>query len=142
MLFSISESNWWLIAVAATAFFTIVTPETVAPAKLVDELGAAGEPYRRRRRVFYVASPVGCAAILALNLLRPESTSALLFMYSVAVVALPLALFPVRERIFQLGIAHQHPDTKVKPDRPMMAWIYVSITGMMVVATLALMTTR
>ncbi|MEW2316072.1 hypothetical protein [Streptomyces bauhiniae] len=143
MLFSIPESGWWLIAVAATAFFMISMPALGKGVKIPDEARSVWEEQNRRaKRACYLLTPLLATALLATNLLRPEPTPALLFMYSVAFVSIPVALFPVRARMVKDYIAQQqNPDIKIKPDRLTMAWVGGFISTVLLVAVLALMAT-
>ncbi|MGK5447715.1 hypothetical protein [Streptomyces radiopugnans] len=125
MLFSVPESGWWLIALAATAFFMIGVRALVHGMRLPGEPRSAWERQsRRRRQAFYLVTPVFAAAVLAINLLRPEPAPELLFLYSVAFASVPIALFPVHARVLRDYIAQQrNPGTTVRPDRLAVAWI-------------------
>ncbi|MFF6874052.1 hypothetical protein ACFY9S_01690 [Streptomyces sp. NPDC012474] len=82
-------------------------------------------------------------ALLATNLLRPEPAPEILFLYSVAFASIPIALFPVRARILRAYVAQQqNPDIKMKPDRLAMVWIVGFLCTVLLVAVLALLTTR
>ncbi|GAA2432310.1 hypothetical protein GCM10010405_14090 [Streptomyces macrosporus] len=77
MLFSIPESGWWLIALAATAFFMIGMQALTNSTKLPDEPRSVWEQQsRRRKRAFHLVPPVFAAAVLAINLLRRSGSVA------------------------------------------------------------------
>ncbi|MFI7499130.1 hypothetical protein ACIBVL_11570 [Streptomyces sp. NPDC049687] len=142
MLFSIPESGWWLIAVAATVFFMISMPALAKGMKLPDEMRSTLERNRTGRWAFYLLTPVAATAVLATNLLRPEPAPAILFLYSVAFASIPIALFPVRARMLKDYIAQQqNPDIKIKLDRLTMAWVAGFLSTVLLVAVLALMAT-
>ncbi len=143
MLFSIPESGWWMIAVAATAFFMVSMPALGKGMKLPDEVRSTLEQQKRRGKwAFYLLTPVAAAAVLATNLLRPEPAPAILFMYSVVLASIPIALFPVRARMVKDYIAQQqNPDIKIKPDRLTMAWVVGFLSTVLLGAVLALMAT-
>ncbi|MEU9921256.1 hypothetical protein AB0H51_08095 [Streptomyces griseoluteus] len=143
MLFSIPESGWWLIAVAATAFFMISMPALGKGIKLPDEVRSTWEEQNRRGKwAFYLLTPMVATAVLATNLLRPEPAPAILFMYSVVFASIPIALFPVRARMLKDYMAQQqNPDIKIKPDRLTTAWVAGFISTVLLVAVLALMAT-
>jgi hypothetical protein len=144
MLFSVPESGWWLIALAATAFFMIGVRALVHGMRLPGEPRSAWERQsRRRRQAFYLVTPVFAAAVLAINLLRPEPAPELLFLYSVAFASVPIALFPVRGRVLRDYIAQQrNPGTTVRPDRLAVAWITGFLCTVLLVAVFALLATR
>ena len=144
MLFSIPESGWWLIAVTATAFFMIGIRALPVGMRLPDELRRTIEQRSKRGKwMFYFLIPVLLAAVLGTNLLRPEPAPAILFLYSVVLASIPVALFPVRGRMLKDYITQQqNPDIKIKPDRLTMTWIAGFMSTVMLVAVLALMTTE
>ncbi|WP_410534762.1 hypothetical protein [Streptomyces sp. KL2] len=144
MLFSVPESGWWLIALAATAFFMIGMRALIHGMRLPDEPRSAWERQsRRRRQAFYLVTPVFAAAVLAVNLLRPGPAPELLFLYSVAFVSVPVALFPVRARVLRDYIAQQqNPGATAGPDRLTMAWITGFLCTVILVAVFALPATR
>lgn len=144
MLFSIPEPGWYAIAAAATVFFMIGMRAISVGVKLPDELRSAlGEHNRRANRVFYFVAPVFAVALLAVKLQRPEPASLILFLYSVAFVAIPIAILPVRARILKATLAQQQNTiTKSNPDHLVTAWIVGFLCTVMLVAVFALMTTR
>ncbi|GAA2398253.1 hypothetical protein GCM10010191_01200 [Actinomadura vinacea] len=140
MLFSTSEFGWRLIALAATMFFMLGMGALPLGIDLPDDLR---DTLERRLRVFYFMAPVLACAVLAVNLLRPNPSSEILFLYSVAFAAIPVALFPVRARLFRAYVAqHQNPDARVELDRLALFWIVGSLTTVIVVATIALMAAK
>ncbi|GAU70637.1 glycosyltransferase [Streptomyces sp. NBRC 110611] len=143
MLFSIPESGWWLIAVATTVLFVIGMRMLGTGMKLPEELqNTVKRPSKRAKWTAYLLTPVGLGAILATNLIRPEPTPSILFLYSVACVSVPVALLPVRGRMLKDYIAQQqNPDVKIKPDRLTVAWVVCSLSTVILVAVLALMMT-
>ncbi|MFI1205649.1 hypothetical protein ACH4VR_40565 [Streptomyces sp. NPDC020883] len=143
MLFSIPDYGWCLIAVAATAIFMIGIGRLSAGMKIPDELRSVVKlPSVRAKRVFYALAPVGLGVVLAINLIRSEPAPAVLFLYSVACISVPLAVVPVRGRLLKQYIAHQlNPGAGVKTDLLMTTWIVASLSAVMLVAFLALATT-
>ncbi|MGW5118240.1 hypothetical protein ACWEQ8_22820 [Streptomyces noursei] len=143
MLFSISGSGWWLIAVAATAFFLIGLFVLCAGMKLPEDLrDAVEQPSKRAKRTAALLPPVGCAAILLVNLLRPEPAPAILFLYSVACTAFPIALLPVRGRMLRHYVEQKrmNPDAADgMPDGLTVAWVTLVLCGMVLAAVVALM---
>ncbi|MGO4417653.1 hypothetical protein AB4Z54_02465 [Streptomyces sp. MCAF7] len=138
MLFSIPETGWWLITLGATVFFMISMPPILS--RLPDELRATiKRQHKRQRRVFYVVIPVFTAAVLGMNLLRPDPTSEILFLYSVALVSMPVALFPVRARIAEATVTQlQNPGVQIRPDRLVTAWVVGFLCTVIVAAAVAL----
>ncbi|MFH8595369.1 hypothetical protein [Streptomyces rimosus] len=139
-LFSIPESGWWAIALGASLLFII----SMRAAILKSQTREMSEQQKRRGRwLFYVVLPLGLAVTLATNLLRPETTPALLFMYSVALVSLPLATLPVLPRVTRRYNAQQQerPGTPFTFDALTAVWVIVVLGGAAVGAALALMTT-
>ncbi|MTE22591.1 hypothetical protein F0L17_26550 [Streptomyces sp. TRM43335] len=144
MLFSIPESGWWLIALAATAFFMLGVRALVDSMRLPGASRSAWKQQSRwKRRAFYVLTPVFAAVVLAINLLRSEPVPELLFLYSVAFVSLPIALFPVRARVLRHYIAQrQNSGVEIEPDRLTVVWIVGFLSAVLLTAVLALLTTR
>lgn len=140
MLFSISEFGWRLIALAATMVFMLGMGALPLGLDLPGDLRTKLE---RRLRVFYFLTPVVACAVIAVNLLRPEPTSEILFLYSVAFAAIPVSLFPVRARIVRDYVAQRQkaPAAEIKPDRLALFWIIGFLMTVIVVATVALMAT-
>ncbi|RSO12856.1 hypothetical protein DMH18_04920 [Streptomyces sp. WAC 06783] len=139
-LFSIPESGWWAIALGASLLFII----SMRAAILKSQTREMSEQQKRRGRwLFYVVLPLGLAVTLATNLLRPERTPSLLFMYSVALVSLPLATLPVLPRITRRYNAQQQerPGTPFTVDALTAVWAIVVLGGAAMGAALALMTT-
>jgi hypothetical protein len=149
MLFSIPVSGWVLIAIAATVFFTVGmrvffgAMKPPAGACLADELRNTLERQTRKSiQLLYAVAPVGAAAILVSRLLtEPEPAAEILFLYSVAFVAIPVALFPIRGRLRDNYLAQQmKPGTEIKPDRFSLVWtcgflITVGIAAAVVLST-------
>ncbi|WP_132817560.1 hypothetical protein [Streptomyces hainanensis] len=127
----------------ATGFFMIGVRALSFGLKLPDDVRARmPQQSRRQELAFYILTPVFAAAVLGVNLLRPEPTSAILFMYSAAMVAIPLGFLPVRGRMVRAYVAQQRsPDTPMKLDRPSMVWVVGFFSVVILAATLALMTT-
>lgn len=144
MLFSIPASGWWLIALAATAFFMFGVRTLVHGMRLPGASRSVWEQHSKRKRwAFYLLTPVFAAAVPAINLLRPEPASEPLFLYSVAFVSLPVALFPVRARVLRHYIAQQrNPDVRIEPDRLTLVWIVGFLSAVLLAAVLTLLTTR
>ncbi|WP_433240851.1 hypothetical protein [Actinomadura nitritigenes] len=141
MLFSIPEAGWWTIAIAATAFFMLGIRALPAGLDIPDDVRAewAGRS-GRGKRAFYVRTPLFAAVVLATSLLRPGPSSPLLFLFSVAFAAIPIAIFPVRGRMLRAYLAQrERPDSEKKPDRPAMAWIAAVVSVAILAAVLALM---
>lgn len=143
MLFSIPESGWWLIAVAATVFFMAGVLALPIGLKVPDELRSTmDQQWRRGRRAFYVLTPVILSVVLAVNLLRPEPAPTILFLYSVTIASIPVALFPIRGRMVKDYIARQqNPGIMVKPDRLATAWIVGFLLAVCLAAALVLTAT-
>jgi hypothetical protein len=140
LLFSIAERGWWLIAVAATAFFMIAVPALAAGMKYqADPRRTPEQQENQRKRWFYLGGPVLFAALLGANLLRPGPASPILFMYSAVITSIPIAIAPVRGRLIKQSIAQQHnPGTKMKLDRLTAAWIY-SFLSVVILGVVAVM---
>src|ERR671923_79017 len=107
--------------------------------RLPDELRRTIEQRSKRGKwMFYFLIPVLLAAVLGTNLLRPEPAPAILFLYSVVLASIPVALFPVRGRMLKDYITQQqNPDIKIKPDRLTMTWIAGFMSTVMLGAELA-----
>ncbi|KUJ64899.1 hypothetical protein ACZ90_54100 [Streptomyces albus subsp. albus] len=144
MLFRISESGWWLIAVLATVFFVIGMRAMSLGMELPEDgRGTLELRNKQARRAFTLLTPVVAAAVLGTSLLRPGPASPILFLYSVAFTAIPVALFPVRGRLVKSYVAQQQdPGSEIKPDRLATAWICAVLSAAILAAVLALMTTR
>ncbi|MGW5115031.1 hypothetical protein ACWEQ8_06195 [Streptomyces noursei] len=113
MLFSISESGWWLIAMAATAFFLAGMWMLARSMKLPEDLRATeDQPSKATKRAAALLTPVCLGAVLGVNLLRPEPAPAILFLYSVALISLPVAVVPVRGRLLKHYIAQKRNDPR------------------------------
>ncbi|MBD2897795.1 hypothetical protein amrb99_67590 [Actinomadura sp. RB99] len=166
MLFSIPEPGWWVIAIAATAFFMLGIRALPAGLDIPDDVRAewAGRS-GRGKRAFYVRTPLVAAGVLATSLLRPGPSSPMLFLFSVAFAAIPIAIFPVRGRMLRAylaqrerpdtgeqpdareqpatreksGTREQQPNAKDKPDRLAVAWIVAVLSVAILAAVLALM---
>ena len=140
MLFSISQPGWCAISVAASVFFIGAMLLMHVGLKLPDDTRAALAEHRRRNRwKIYFLAPVMLAIELATNLLDADRASDVLFLYSVALAALPVALFPVRGRMFRDYVAMQrNPGVKIKLDRLMMAWVCGVLFVAVVASVLAL----
>jgi hypothetical protein len=115
-----------VIAVVATGFFMIAVPALATGMKYQDDPRRTPEQQTRQRKwMFYLGGPVLFAALLGANLLRPGPASPVLFMYSVVIISIPIAIAPVRGRLIKQSIAQQqNPGTKVKLDRLTSVWIY------------------
>ncbi|MFV2178399.1 hypothetical protein ACFHW2_08605 [Actinomadura sp. LOL_016] len=144
MLFSISETVWWLIAITATAFFMVGMHVFLTGMKVPEEARELVERQTRQgKAAFYVLTPLLAAVLLGLNLLRPEPAADILFLYSVAFVSIPLALFPVRGRMLRLYVAQlREPGAPAKSDKLATAWIVGFLMVVIAVAVVALMAGR
>ncbi|GGV02161.1 hypothetical protein GCM10010182_19700 [Actinomadura cremea] len=144
MLFSISETVWWLIAITATAFFMVGMHVFLTGIKVPDEARELVERQTRQgKAAFYILTPPLAAVLLGLNLLRPEPSAEILFLYSVAFVSIPLALFPVRGRMLRVYVAQlREPGAPARSDKLATAWIVGFLMVVMVVAVVALMAGR
>ncbi|MBE1534688.1 hypothetical protein [Actinomadura algeriensis] len=141
VLFSISESVWWLIAITATAIF-MVGMHVVLTGMNVSDDDTREAPARgaKSRKAFYALAPLLSAVVLGMNLLRPEPSAEILFLYSVAYVAIPVALLPIRGRLVRAYVAHRRdPGAAPEPDRLVTAWIIGFLTVVLIAATVALM---
>ncbi|MFC7261199.1 hypothetical protein [Streptomyces lutosisoli] len=140
-MFSIPESGWWVIAVVATGFFMIAVPALATGMKYQDDPRRTPEQQTRQRKwMFYLGGPVLFAALLGANLLRPGPASPILFMYSVVIISIPIAIAPVRGRLIKLSLAQQqNPGTKVKLDRLTAVWIYGFLSVVMLGVVVAVM---
>ncbi|MEU6745644.1 hypothetical protein ABZ914_05430 [Spirillospora sp. NPDC046719] len=153
MLFSIPEPGWWAIAIAATAFLLLGIRALPAgldvPDDVCAEWAAGSGP---GKRAFYVVTPLLAAGVLATSLLRPGPSSPMLFLFSVAFAAIPIAIFPVRGRMLRAYLAEreqrdtseqpgtrEQPNAKDKPDRLAVAWIVAVLSVAILAAVLALM---
>lgn len=140
MLFTVSTPGWWLIAAAATMFFMAGLRYLATGVRVPDELHPlVQEQDRRLKATAYVIAPVFLAVILAINLLRPDPEEKILFLYSIAMTAVPIALWPVRGRLLRATLAQRRdPSAEAKPDRLLLTWIIGSLTVIMGVAAGAL----
>ncbi|GAA4105098.1 hypothetical protein [Actinomadura miaoliensis] len=143
MLFSISESGWWVIAIGVTVFFMVTMGRLSAGLDLPEELRSTLEEQARRGRwVFYIVTPMIAAVVLLVNLLRPEPAPQILFLYSVAFASIPFAIYPIRGRLLKYYVAQrQNPGTEVKPDRLITVWIVGFLSAVLLVTVIALMAT-
>ncbi|MBO2460173.1 hypothetical protein [Actinomadura violacea] len=141
LLFSIPESGWWKIAVAATAFFLLTMRALPFGLKIPADVRAEwAEQGRRRKWAFYLLTPLFAAGVLSMNLLRSGPASPVLFLYSVAFAAIPLAVFPVRGRMLRAYLAQRGaPDVPEKTDWPAVAWIVAVLSVVLLGAVIALM---
>ncbi|QKG24766.1 hypothetical protein [Actinomadura verrucosospora] len=141
MLFSIPESGWWKIAVAATAFFLLAMRALPYGLKIPAAVRAEwAEQGRRRTWALYLLTPLVAGGVLAISLLRPGPSSPILFLYSVAFAAIPLAVFPVRGRMLRAYLAQRGaPDAPEKPDWLSAAWIVAVLSVVLLGAVIALM---
>ncbi|MEU6962271.1 hypothetical protein [Streptomyces chrestomyceticus] len=142
-LFSVPASGWWLIAVAASLLFVV----GMRPLAFKKDPSETQEQFEQRKRrntwLFPVGAPLALAAILATNLLRPEAAPPILFLYSVALVAVLAAVLPVLPRIYRQHEDRQRhePGAKAKADTFTMVWITAVLCTAVVGAVLALMAT-
>ncbi|WP_019635021.1 hypothetical protein [Actinomadura atramentaria] len=141
MLFSIPDSRWWIVAVGATVFFVAGLRLLAVGVEFPPDVRAEMKQQRSKGRVLlYGMTPVLCAAILGVNLLRPERTAEILFLYSVVFVAIPLALYPVRGRMVRDYLARrENPDAEVKTDVVSTVWIVTFLCVVLFGAVIALM---
>ncbi|MFC6880202.1 MULTISPECIES: hypothetical protein [Actinomadura] len=143
-LFSISQSRWWIIAIAVSVLFVLsLRALIVKPEEYPDDLRREMEERQGQGKwVLYLVVPAALALLLGTNLLRPEPASAILFLYSAVMAAIPVAILPVRGRMLRSYIAQrQNPDAKVQADRLATAWICAVLIVVVVAAVLALMST-
>jgi hypothetical protein len=143
MLFSIPDSDWWSIAVAATGFFMLGIRGLPVGIKLPDDVHDATEAdLDRGWWKLYVLTPAFAAVVLVVSRLRPGPAPVILFLYSAMFVAIPVALFPVRGRILRdYVLQRRNPGVPIRPDRLAMAWIIGVLSVACLAAVAALMTT-
>lgn len=143
MLFTVSTPGWWLIALAATLFFMAGLRYLATGVRVPDDLHPLVEGQERRlKAAAYVIAPVFLAVVLAINLLRPDPEEKILFLYSIAMTAVPIALWPVRGRLLRATLDQRRdPESEVKSDPLMLTWIIGSLTVMMGLAAGALILT-
>ena len=140
MLLSIPESGWRLIAIAVTAFFVIALRMLHDGfKKFAGQQHATGQQTRRAGRSLYVWTLVIVGVVVAATRMASESASTILFLYSVMFAAIPIALLPVRRRLFEASIAQrQSPGVEIKTDRLMMAWIIGFLSTVCLAAALVM----
>ena len=142
MLFSVSESGWYLIAIAATAFFMIGCGVVGAGMHVPGGSETTAERENRRGKLkFFLLTPVFAAATLGTLKLLPEPAAPILFLYSVGMASIPPAIFPVRGRLRKLTIAYRQDPDNPPSDRLMTAWIGTFLLVVILVAVFALMST-
>ncbi|MFD8645513.1 hypothetical protein ACFV14_34995 [Streptomyces zaomyceticus] len=140
MLFSVPEQTWWLIATAATVMFMItlvaLPPE---PDEAPEAVRAECEQLRRKGKwAAYVGAPGLYAVVGLVALIRPEPVALILFLYSIAVGSMPMALLPMRRRMYRHYFAQlQNPGGKVTMDRLSAVWLY-SVLTLVILASTAL----
>ncbi|GAA0259989.1 hypothetical protein GCM10009527_064910 [Actinomadura nitritigenes] len=141
MLFSIPESGWRTIAIAATAFFMLGIRALPVGLDVPDDArGERAEPNGRGKWAFYLLTPLFAAIVLGTSLLRPGASSPILFLYSVAFASIPIAVLPVRGRLLGAYLAQrEHPGAEEKPDRPAVVWIVAVVSVALLAAVIALM---
>lgn len=142
MLFSTPDQAWWWIAAAATVAavitFVVLPPE---PDEVPEAVRATVE---RNRRVGKWGACLGVPALSTVAgvtaLIRPEPAPVILFLYSVAAGSMPIALLPIRRRMYRHYFAQlQNPGSKITLDRLSATWLY-SVLGIAVLAaTVAVM---
>ncbi|MEU3481066.1 hypothetical protein ACI2LO_29775 [Streptomyces sp. NPDC033754] len=139
MLFSVPDQAWWWIAAAATVAavitFVVLPPE---PDEVPEAVRAVVERNRRAGKWgAYLGVPVLCAMAGLTALIRPEPAPVVLFLYSVAAGSMPVALLPIRRRMYRHYFAQlQTPGSKITLDRLSATWLY-SILGIAVLASTA-----
>ncbi|MGK5543589.1 hypothetical protein ACSNOH_02450 [Streptomyces sp. URMC 127] len=138
MLFSVPEQTWWLIAAAVTVMFMITL--VALPPKPDEVPEAARAKFEQLRRngkwAAYVAAPVLYAVVGLTALLRPEPAAVVLFLYSVGIGSMPIALLPMRRRMYRHYFAQlQNPGGKVTMDRLSAVWIYSFLTLVILAST-------
>ncbi|MFG3510054.1 hypothetical protein ACGF5F_31660 [Streptomyces sp. NPDC047821] len=142
MLFSVAEQTWWLIAAAVTVMFMIMLlalpPE---PDEVPEAVRARFEQLRRTGKwAAYLGAPVLYAVVGLIALLRPEPAALILFLYSVVIGSIPIALLPVRRRMYRVYFAHlQDPGGRVTVDRLSAVWVYSILTLAVLVSTVLVM---
>ncbi|MFD0905867.1 hypothetical protein [Actinomadura sediminis] len=126
----------------ATASFMVGMHVFVSGTEIPEEVrdrreGRAGP----NMKLFHILTPLFAAVVLWLSLLRPDSTERILFLYSVAFVSIPVALFPVRGRMVRSYVAQRraNPGAEVRPDRLSIAWIVGFLLAVTMVAVAALL---
>ncbi|MFB7029715.1 MULTISPECIES: hypothetical protein [unclassified Streptomyces] len=138
MLFSVPEQTWWLIAAAATVMFMItlvaLPPE---PDEVPEVARAKCEQLRRNGKwAAYVGVPVLYAVVGLTALIRPEPVALILFLYSIAAGSMPIALLPMRRRMYRHYFAQlQNPGGRVTMDRLSAVWLYGVLTLVILAST-------
>ncbi len=141
MLFSVPEQTWWLIAAAATVMFMItlvaLPPE---PDEVPDAARATFRQLSKNSKwAAYVGAPVLYAVVGLTALLRPEPAALILFLYSVGIGSMPIALLPIRRRMYRHYFAQlQNPGGKVTMDRLSAVWLYSVLTLVILASTVLL----
>ncbi|WP_445395147.1 hypothetical protein ACSMX9_18040 [Streptomyces sp. LE64] len=139
MLFSVPDRVWWLTAAVVTVLFAItVLALPPGPKRAPEALRAKLEQVRRRnRRAFLLSLPPLCAAVALGALFGAEPTPVVLFLYSVAVGSLPVALLPVRHRLHRSYFAQlENPGHPIDLDTLSTVWICGVISVSLMAASL------
>ncbi|WP_067478685.1 hypothetical protein [Actinomadura hibisca] len=115
----------------------------IAGAKIPEAARSAlGLHGRQAKRVFYRLTPVAVLIVLGLYLLQPGPAAPILFLYSTTFAAIPIAIFPVRNRMLRLYFAQQrNPDAENKTDWLSTVWICGFLSLVILAAVAALLTT-
>ncbi|WP_059013311.1 hypothetical protein [Streptomyces specialis] len=143
MLFSITETGWWLIALVATVLFMALMGELVGGMRFPHESPAERMARARKsRRGIYLMTPLVGGLALALAMVRPVARAEILFLYSAMFAAIPLALYPVRGRMVKSVIAQRrNPGTEIKPDLFTKVWVIGVLSVALLGCVVALMAT-
>ncbi|MER5492130.1 hypothetical protein [Streptomyces sp. NPDC002490] len=126
MLFSVPDRVWWLTAAAATVLFAVTLLVLLPrPEDAPEEIRARVEQARRQgRRFIFTALPLPCVGIVLGALFGSEPTPVILFVYSVVIGSLPIALLPVRRRLQRSHVAHlQNPGSPSATDSFATFWV-------------------
>jgi hypothetical protein len=141
-LFSVPDHTWWLIAAAATVVFMItlmaLPPE---PGEAPEAARAGVEQLRRNSKwAAWVGGPVLCSVAGLAALLRPDALPVVLFLYSAGLGSMPIALLPVRRRMYRHYFAHlRNPGGRVTMDRLSAVWLYSVVTVVVLGSTALVM---
>ncbi|MFF8840317.1 hypothetical protein [Streptomyces sp. NPDC015130] len=142
MLFSVPDQAWWWIAAAATVAavitFVVLPPE---PDEVPEAVRATVERNRRTGRWgAYLGLPVLGAMAGLTALIRPEPAPVILFLYSVAAGSMPVALLPIRRRMYRHYFAQlQTPGSRITLDRVSATWLYSILAIAVLTSTAAVM---
>ncbi|MFE5733626.1 hypothetical protein ACFQ7A_22320 [Streptomyces sp. NPDC056528] len=128
MLFSVTVDTWTLIGTMATLVF-MATMEALGSAMIAEAPEELRDAERTRQRKARWGTHTGVPVLLAVTALaaraNPDDGALHLFLYSVAMLSMPVALLPFRRRMCRHHFARlRSPGEKMTMDRLASVWLY------------------